>query len=75
MSDQTRTKWLTAKLLQDAADKARTETDPRWHAVADHLDVVANNMAWLAPFHDHEPGSPIWASAEAAARALVGEGE
>lgn len=70
MTETPRTQWPTAKLLQDAADAARAEADPRWHAVADHLDVVANNLAWLAPFHDHEPGSPMWASAEEVARAL-----
>lgn len=69
----TRTTWPTAKLLQDAADKARTETDPRWHAVADHLDVVANNMAWLAPYREHETGYPMWTTAEHLARALLGE--
>ena len=67
-----RTQWPAARRLQDAADAARSESDPRWHAVADHLDVVANNMAWLAPYRDHEPGLPMWDSANQLADTILG---
>jgi hypothetical protein len=73
MSPSSRTQWPAAGRLQAAADAARAEIDPRWHVVADHLDVVANNLAWLAPFHDHEPGSPMWDSANALADTILGE--
>ena len=49
-----------------------------WHpevarAVADHLETVANNMAWLAPYRKHEPGYPVWYSAVELANTILGE--
>ncbi len=73
MTDTTRTKWPTAKLLQDAADTARTDPDPVRQALAVHLDTAANNMAWLAPFRELETGYAMWTTAEDLARAVVGE--
>lgn len=68
-----RTTWPTAQPLQAAADIARAEPDPRWHAVADHLDVVANNMAWLAPYRPNETGQPMWESANQLANTILGD--
>ena len=66
-----RTTWPTARLLQEAADAARANPDPVQQALANHLDTVANNMAWLAPYREHETGYPMWATAEHLARALL----
>lgn len=68
-----RTTWPTAKLLQGAADAARANPDPVQQALANHLDTVANNMAWLAPHREHETGYSVWTTAEHLARALLGE--
>ncbi|MDT0302927.1 hypothetical protein [Streptomonospora wellingtoniae] len=68
----TRTQWPQARLLQDAVDKARADDDPRIRALADHLDAVADTMAWLAPYRDHEGGHGMWTTAETVARALLG---
>lgn len=69
----TRTTWPTARLLQEAADAARANPDPVQQALANHLDVVANNMAWLAPYREHETGYPMWTTAEHLARAITKE--
>ena len=67
----TRTTWPTARLLQGAADAARANPDPVQQALANHLDTVANNMAWLAPYADHETGYPMWTTAEHLAHAIT----
>lgn len=41
-------------------------------AVADLLDGLANALAWLAPYREHEPGYPMWEAAVALARAING---
>lgn len=69
----TRTTWPTARLLQDAADTARANPDPLHQTLAAHLDTVANNMAWLAPYLEHETGYPMWTTAEDLASTLLNE--
>ncbi|WP_431889425.1 hypothetical protein [Nocardiopsis alba] len=68
-----RTQRPTAQPLQAAADILRTETDPRWHDVAEHLDVTADEMAWLAPYRDHETGARMWYSAVSLAHTILTE--
>lgn len=61
----TRSKWPAARHLQQAADQLRevTGADPfpgYSDPVADWLDKAANEMAWLAPFREHEGGYRPW---------------
>lgn len=63
-----RTKWPAAQHLQQAADQLRlpnsnladTEHEHYTVPVADWLDKAANEMAWLAPFREHEGGYRPW---------------
>lgn len=75
----TRTKWPAALHLQQAADELRdlaaaipaplnTYADP----VADWLDTAANDMAWLAPYRDHEGGWRPWQTATRIAHGVLG---
>jgi hypothetical protein len=73
-----RTKWPAAQHLQQAADRLRERDlnlDPeREHytaPVGDWLDKVANEMAWLAPFRDHEGGCGPWRAATRMAHGLL----
>lgn len=68
-----RTQRPSARPLQAAADILRAEADPRWHDVAEHLDVTADEMAWLAPYRDHETGARMWYSAVSLAHTILGE--
>ncbi|MFE5912065.1 hypothetical protein ACFQ6B_23690 [Streptomyces wedmorensis] len=74
-----RTTWASAAELQQAADRLRAAAphidgplgalaDP----VADWLDETANALAWLAPFHPHEPGHRMWQTASKVARVVNG---
>jgi hypothetical protein len=74
-----RSQWPAAQHVQQAADQLRTP-DPNlddyqqnYHApVADWLDAAANEMAWLAPFRDHEGGYRPWRNATRIAHAVLG---
>lgn len=76
---KTRTKWPSASHLQQAADLLR-EPDPnldpeREHYTAplgDWLDKAANEMAWLAPYREHEGGYHPWRVATRIAHATLG---
>lgn len=76
---QTRTKWPAASHLQQAADQLRNllpssefllagYADP----VADWLDSAANEMAWLAPYREHEGGYKPWRIATRIAHTILG---
>jgi hypothetical protein len=73
-----RTKWPAAAHLQQAADLLR-EPDPnldperRFYTapLGDWLDQVANDMAWLAPFREHEGGYRPWTVATRAAHGVL----
>lgn len=79
MTDQPRSKWPAAQHLQRAADLLR-EPDPnldpeREHYTAppgDWLDQTANDMAWLAPYRDHEGGYRPWQVATRMAHGVLG---
>lgn len=73
MRAERRTQRPSARPLQAAADILRAEADPRWHDVAEHLDVTADEMAWLAPYRDHETGARMWYSAVSLAHTILGE--
>lgn len=75
----TRTKWPAARHIQEAADQLRAVAadipaplnayaDP----VADWLDQAANDMAWLAPYRDHEGGWLPWQAATRIAHGVLG---
>ncbi|MGA5670118.1 hypothetical protein ACPCTG_32135 [Streptomyces pseudogriseolus] len=75
----TRSKWPAAQHLQQAADQLRDlmpaiEAPLNGYAdpVADWLDQAANEMAWLAPFHDHEGGYKPWRVATRIAHTVLG---
>lgn len=75
----TRTTWPAAHHLQQAADQLRDlgpelHTDLRKYAdpVAEWLDATANEMAWLAPFREHEGGYRPWRVATRVAHAALG---
>lgn len=76
---QTRSKWPAAQHLHQAADHLR-QPDPHlfdyqqaYHApVADWLDKAALDMAWLAPFRDHEGGYQPWRNATRIAHGILG---
>lgn len=78
MTDR-RTQWPAARHLQRAADQLR-EIAPQiggelWgyaDPVADWLDKAANEMAWLAPYRDHEGGYQPWRAATRIAHATLG---
>jgi hypothetical protein len=74
-----RSKWPAASHLQQAADQLRnvmhdvpdslqSYADP----VADWLDATANEMAWLAPFREHEGGYRPWRIATRIAHTVLG---
>lgn len=56
----------------DAAHIASWSPDVA-RAIADHLDVVANNMAWLTPYRPNETGQPMWESANQLADTILGD--
>ncbi|MFD8771381.1 hypothetical protein [Streptomyces sp. NPDC059916] len=73
-----RTKWPAAAHIQQAVDEMRKpdrNLDPdREHytgPLADWLDQAANEMAWLAPFRDHEGGYGPWRAATRTAHGLL----
>lgn len=75
----TRSKWPAAQHLQQAADQLRDvapeiHSDLRGYAdpVAEWLDKTANEMAWLAPYRDHEGGYRPWRVAARIAHAVLG---
>lgn len=74
-----RTTWPAAVPLQQAADTLRQVApditgplaglaDP----VADLLEEYANNLAWLAPYREHEGGYGMWASVMRVANIING---
>jgi hypothetical protein len=74
-----RTTWPAAAPLQQAADRLREVAPditgpPRGlaDAVADWLDQAANQLAWLAPYRDHEGGYGMWEAASRVAAAVNG---
>lgn len=75
-----RSQWPTARCIQNAADQLRDAapdiTDGRFaglaEPVADWLDATANALAWLAPYHEHEPGYPLWETATRVAHKTIG---
>lgn len=74
-----RSKWPAAHHLQEAADQLRDvapeiRPDLRGYAdpVADWLDKTANDMAWLAPFREHEGGYRPWRLATRMAHGILG---
>ncbi|MGW2739173.1 hypothetical protein ACWC4D_33860 [Streptomyces sp. NPDC001288] len=74
-----RSKWPTAQHLQQAADQLR-EDDAKLAPelkgyntpAADWLDKAALEMAWLAPFREHEGGHLPWRAATRMAHGLLG---
>jgi hypothetical protein len=75
----TRTQWLAGRHLQQAADQLRDlgpnlHPDLRGHAdpVADWLDKTANELAWLAPYREHEGGYHPWRIATRIAHTTLG---
>jgi hypothetical protein len=75
----TRSQWPAAQHLQQAADQLRDfgpglNSHLRGYAepVAEWLDNTANEMAWLAPFRDHEGGYRPWRNATRIAHAVLG---
>lgn len=76
---KTRSKWPAAQHLQQAADQLREpdpNADPELEGystpVADWLDKAALDMAWLAPFREHEGGYRPWRAATRMAHSLLG---
>ncbi|MEU1273036.1 hypothetical protein [Streptomyces sp. NPDC005799] len=74
-----RSKWPAAQHLQQAADQLRDlgpdlHPDLRSYAdpVAEWLDKTANEMAWLAPYRDHEGGRQPWRVATRIAHTTLG---
>lgn len=75
----TRTKWPAARHIQQAADQLRepdTNLDPEREyytaPLGDWLDKAANEMAWLAPYREHEGGYRPWRAATRAAHGVLG---
>lgn len=76
---ETRSKWPAARHLQEAADQLR-DVAPDIHPdlqgyadpVAEWLDKAANEMAWLAPFREHEGGHRPWGIATRVAHSILG---
>ncbi|MDX2948030.1 hypothetical protein [Streptomyces caniscabiei] len=76
----TRSKWPAAQHLQQAADQLRapiasladTEHEHYTVPVADWLDKAANELAWLAPYREHEGGYLPWRAATRMAHGLLG---
>lgn len=74
-----RSKWPAAQHVQEAADHLR-RADPNladyqqgyFAVVAERLDAAANEMAWLAPFREHEGGYRPWRDATRMAHGLLG---
>lgn len=86
MTDQLHTKWPLAAPLQRAADTLTAWAEkgldedyaPQIDAetvaqIAEWMHATADALAWLAPFHGHEPGYRMWTTAEKAARLITGE--
>ena len=80
MTDKpTRTQWPAAHHLQQAADRLR-DLGPDLHPdlsgyadpVAAWLDKAANEMAWLAPYREHEGGYRPWQVATRIAHTTLG---
>lgn len=76
---ETRSKWSTARHLQQAADQLRevgselpAELQGYADPVAEWLDQAANQMAWLAPFREHEGGYKPWRIATRVAHSTLG---
>ncbi|MEV5915800.1 hypothetical protein AB0M00_43825 [Streptomyces chartreusis] len=75
---QTRSKWPAAQHVLEAADRLRVpianlDTEDLYTApVADWLDKAALDMAWLAPFREHEGGYRPWRAATRMAHGLLG---
>jgi hypothetical protein len=75
----TRTKWPAARHIQQAADQLR-EPDPNLDPereyytapLGDWLDKAANEMAWLAPYREHEGGYHPWLVATRIAHGVLG---
>lgn len=74
-----RTKWAAAGHLQQAADQVREpdqNLDPEREfytaPLGDWLDKVANELAWLAPYREHEGGYRPWRTATRAAHGVLG---
>lgn len=75
-----RSMWPAAQHLLEAADQLRTpdanltdtELEHYTAPVADWLDKAALDMAWLAPFRDHEGGHRPWRAATRMAHGLLG---
>lgn len=75
----TRSKWPAAQHLQQAAAETRkpdSNLDPELEhytaPVGDWLDKAANEMAWLAPFREHEGGYRPWRTATRMAHGILG---
>jgi hypothetical protein len=74
-----RTKWPSAQHLQRAAGQTR-EPDPNLDPerkfytapLGDWLDKAANELAWLAPYREHEGGYRPWRTATRAAHGVLG---
>ncbi|WP_086559956.1 hypothetical protein [Streptomyces africanus] len=74
-----RTKWAAAGHLQQAADQLR-EPDPNLdpdrkfytEPLGDWLDKAANELAWLAPYREHEGGYHPWRTATRTAHGVLG---
>ncbi|HEY6114343.1 MAG TPA: hypothetical protein VI172_00140 [Candidatus Dormibacteraeota bacterium] len=75
----TRARWPAAAHLQQAADQMRKpdhNLDPEREyytaPLGGWLDKVANELAWLAPYRDHEGGYKPWRAATRAAHGVLG---
>lgn len=74
----TRSRWPAAQHLQQAADETRQaaaelpdDVSKCLDPMADWLDKTALDMAWLAPYRQHEPGHAPWRIATRAAHGVL----
>ena len=74
-----RSQWPAARHVLEAADLLRipdtnldTEREHYTVPVADWLDKAALEMAWLAPFREHEGGYRPWRVATRMAHGVLG---
>jgi hypothetical protein len=77
-----RSKWPAAQHLNQAADEIRQATSALPDELANHLatpttmagwlDRTALEMAWLAPYRQHEIGHLLWQLATRAAHGVLG---